>query len=167
MNNLARIVAAAACCLSLQALAVDAPAAAPAAAPAPAAAAPEMTCGQMMAAKAELPAKLAEMITAMNAGMEMHMKALGKDGKAEKAGMMKLVKDHKAMIAAASKTSKDMAAMKDLKACKHDPKVMSDPKMMDGMTKQIALEKELASMMMKDAEAGEKMMADMKAKAAN
>ena len=125
-----------------------------------------MTCGQVMAAKAAMPAKLAEMLTAINDNTAMHAKWAGTKDKAAKGehdAMMKVVKDHKAMIAAANKTSKDMAAMKDMPPCKHDMKTM-DPKMMDGMTKALALQKEFAAMLIKDAEMSEKMMADMQAK---
>ena len=145
-------------------MAAPAKTAAPAAAPAPAMAeaGPKMSCGQMMEAKSALPAKMSEMLTSVADGLEMHAKwaSSTKPGKAEHDTLMKLSKDHRQMAASMKKTSEEMVKAKTLASVQHDMTKM-DPKMGEVMGKQIALEREMASMMMKDADESEKMMQAM------
>ncbi len=140
--------------------------------PAPAAAAaamPEhMTCGQMMAAESAMPAKMNELMTAIADGMEMHAKWSGtanKVAKGEHDAMMKIAKDHRQMGAMMKSTSEEMMKQKNLASAPHDMKAM-DPKMGETMTKQVTLEREMATMMMKDADETEKAV-QMMAKAPN
>ena len=133
-----------------------------------AAAAPAMkSCGQMMKEAAALPTKFAELMTAIADGQNGHIAMLtGKDAAstAEAAALKKVAQDHRDLAAAAKKAAADMEAMGTLAPVPNEAK--PDAKGIEGMTKQIALEKEMANMMLKHAEEGEKMMAAMKAGAA-
>jgi hypothetical protein len=129
-----------------------------------AAAAPaKPSCGQMMKETAALPRKFAEFMNALAEGANAHAAMLtGKDAAsvAEAAAMKKVAADHKALADAATKTANDMEAMGTLAAVPNEPK--PDAKAMEMMTRNNALEKEMANMMLKHAEDMEKKMAEMK-----
>src|SRR5215831_3810864 len=159
-----------ACCITLVARAqkADTPAAkAPAAAAAPPAAAAEpgkMECGKMIAEKAVFPAKLAELHTVIAENMDAHIKWMSankdKESKAEVAGMKKLVKPVRDIAAAMKKQAGEMEKARDWPMAPHDMKTFP-ASAHEGMTKQIALEKELAAMFTKDVAEMEKMMKQM------
>lgn len=147
---------------------------APAAPAAPAAAAPttatepgsNMTCGQWAASKAPLPAKLGELMTAIADNLEFHAKWTGTKDKAAKAEhdmLMKMAKDHRAIGKMSTDISNGMTKAKDMAQATHDPKTMDGAKMAEMQLKQIKLQREMAQMMMKDADEAEKMLSSMKA----
>ncbi len=131
------------------------------------AAAPAMpACGPMMKSLAALPAKFAELMTAVADGQAAHAAMLtGKDAAsvAEAATMKKLSQDHRDLAAAAKKASTDMDAAGSLAPVANEPK--PDAKGIEHMQKSASLEKEFAAMMVKHAEDTEKMIAQMKATA--
>jgi hypothetical protein len=165
------------------ALAADKPAAAPAAA-APAAkpaAAPAMAPGAKAApaaaaeAKGEdypammrnlvpLPTKFSELMTSVAANMDAQAAALAtskdKACKAEAASMKKLAKDHQTVAAQMKKIAADMEAAGKLTPGVHDMS-KPDPKMGEMMMKQTALEREMAAMMVKNADETDKMLKEM------
>jgi hypothetical protein len=130
----------------------------------------EMSCGEMMAAKAALPKKLAELMAVAFEGLDAHVKLLAAakgDAKAqaEAKALAKVAKGHKAMGDAATKVAADMEAMKELPSSPEVEKTADMAKMMEGMQKQIALMKELGKMMTDEAKKGEQMMKAAKAAA--
>jgi hypothetical protein len=129
----------------------------------------EENCGAMMKQTAALPKKFAELMTAVTDGMTAHANwaAMNKDPKsqAEAAAMKKIADDHRALAAAATKAASDMEAAGTLQPAPHDRSKMDPKAMADQMTKQIALEREMANMMLKHADEGEKMMKEMTAAA--
>jgi hypothetical protein len=102
-------------------------------------------------------------MTAVSDGANGHAAMLtGKDAAsvAVAAALKKVAADHKAMADAATKAASDMEAMGTLAPVANEAK--PDAKAMEAMTKQIALEKEFANMVLKHAEESEKHMAEMK-----
>lgn len=157
----------AACTFSLSAFAGEPMKADPAKAePAKAEAAkPEMSCMQVMAAKMPMVEKFGALMAAHAESMEMHAKWVGtkdKAAKAESAMLKKMAKYHRDMAALAQKIHADMAKGKDMAMAPHDPKTM-DPKAGEVMAKSLAVQKEFISLMQKDVEMMEKMMAAPKA----
>ena len=124
----------------------------------------QMTCGQMMASKAVMPQKMSELLTNVADNLEAHAKWVGtkdKAAKAENDQLIKVAKEHRAIAASMKKTAETMQKGKDLAQAPHDMKTM-DPKMAEGMTRQIALEREMASLLQKDADDAEKHLSSMK-----
>jgi hypothetical protein len=126
----------------------------------------EMTCGQMMARKAELPTKLSELITTVADNVEAHAKWMSaskdKAAKKEHDALMKVAKDHRQLAKQLTTTATTMTAQKDLPGTPHDPKTMDVAKMTELTTKQIKLSREMATLLNKDADEAEKMLTQMK-----
>ena len=121
------------------------------------------SCGVMMKNLAPIPAKFAELMTAVAEGQTAHVAMLtGKDAAtvAEAAEMKKIAQDHRDMGAAAKKASTEMESAGSLAQVPNEPK--PDAKGMEHMLKTAALEKEVAAMMVKHAEETEKMVQQMK-----
>ena|SRR5688572_11080530 len=129
----------------------------------------EENCGAMMKSLVPLPTKFAELMTAVADGQTAHANWVGmsKDPKAtaEATAVKKIADDHRALAAAAKKTAADMEAASTLQPVAHDKTKMDPKAMQDSMTKQIALEREMANMMLKHADESEKMMKEMHAAA--
>jgi hypothetical protein len=156
--------------IATTAFAQDKKAMPPASSPAPAAPAAaepgtKMTCGQMMASKAALPSKMAELMTAVADSVEAHAKWTGtkdKMAKAEHDMLMKVAKDHRAVAKQYTAIAATMTKAKDLQQAPHDPKTADMAKMAELTQKQITLAREMAALMTKDADESEKMLASMK-----
>jgi hypothetical protein len=130
-------------------------------------AAPQPSCGAMMKSLAPLPAKFSELMTAIADGQAGHAAMLtGKDAAtvAEATELKKIMQDHRDMAAMAKKTATEMEAAGSLAPAPNEPK--PDAKALDHMMKTVALEKEMAAMMVKDAEETEKRIEKMKGGAA-
>lgn len=130
----------------------------------------KMSCGQMMATRAAQPKKLAELMTIAVEGTEAHAKVLlavkgDAKAQAEAKALGKVAKGYKALGAAAAKLAADMEAMKDLESSPEAEKTGDMAKMMEMMTKQIVIMKELGKLMTDDAKKGEQMMKAAKAAA--
>jgi hypothetical protein len=129
-------------------------AAAPAATPAtPPAAAP--SCGQMIASKAVLPAKMAELMTAVAETMDAHAALMiagkTKEGAKEAKGLKKIAADHRALAKAMAKAQASMEAAAKWPNAPHDmATMMGDAKLMASMQKMLAAEKEMVALMQKD-----------------
>jgi hypothetical protein len=121
-------------------------------------------CGAMMKDTAKLPAKFAELMTAIADGQTAHANwvGMGKDAasQAEAAAIKKIAQDHRDLAAAAKKAAADMEAAATLTPAPHDPAKMDQKAMQEQMTKNLALEREMANMMLKHADESEKMMKD-------
>jgi hypothetical protein len=121
-------------------------------------------CGAMMASVMPLPTKFSELMTAVADGMDGHAAWVGaskdKSAKAEAAAMKKLAKDHRAVAAQMKKIIADMEAASKLGTVPHDMS-KADPKMGEGMSKQVTLEREMAALMIKHADETDKMLKEM------
>lgn len=115
----------------------------------------EKTCGQWMSEKAELPSKMGELMGAVAEGTEAHAKWVGtskdKAARAESAMMMKMAKDQRTMATMSTKMAEQMMKAKDMASVPHDMSKM-DPKVTEIMTRMAKLDREMAALLMKDAE---------------
>ncbi|MGQ0506009.1 MAG: hypothetical protein ACT4TC_11905 [Myxococcaceae bacterium] len=127
----------------------------------------EITCGQWMASKAPLPAKLGELMASIADNMDSHAKwtsaSKDKNAKKEVEIVSKVAKTHRDLGTNYTRLSEEMTKHKDLPAVQHDPKAMDMAKMTEGMTKQIKLQREMAQMIIKDADEAEAHLNQMKA----
>jgi hypothetical protein len=134
-------------------LAIAAYAAAPAA-KAPAAMAMP-SCGQMTASKAVLPAKMAELTTAVADMYDAHAAFMAtdksKEAMAEVEGLKKLALQHRELAAMFTKTSESMKGAAAWPVVAHDhTKMMADKKLMESMGKMLTTHKEMAALMQKE-----------------
>jgi hypothetical protein len=124
-------------------------------------------CGAMLKSLEPLPTKFAELMTAVATNLDAHvaMLATSKDpsAQAEAAMFKKLADDHRALSAAASKAAADMDAGSKLAPAPHDMSKMDPAAMSAAMLKEATLSREMAALMVKDAEQTEKMVQTMKA----
>ena len=130
---------------------------------APASAYAEKTCGQMIAEKAVLPAKMAEVMQAVTDMMDAHAKYMltnkDKDSKKEAAALQKLAKEHKALSASFKKTADGMKKLADLPGAPHDMgKMMADPAIQASMKAMLQTHKDMAALLQKEVTEMEGMM---------
>ncbi len=114
----------------------------------------DITCGQMIASKAPMPAKMGEMMEHFGMYAQGHAKTVDKKdktGKAEIALMTRMAKDHLALAKSLKAMAAAMEKGKDIPHPAHDEKAMMDPALMEHMKMGVAAQKELANMMLEDA----------------
>ncbi len=122
----------------------------------------DKTCGQMMAEKAVLPAKMAEVMTAVVGMLDAHAKFMldgkTKEGKKEATALQALAKHHKGLATAFTKTSEAMKKMAEVPGAPHDMgKMMADPAIGASMKEMVRTHKEMIALLQKevaDMEAG-------------
>lgn len=121
-------------------------------------------CAAMVRGLIPLPTKFGELMTTVADGMDGHAAWVGaskdKAAKAEAASMKKLGKDHRDVATLMKKIVADMEAGGKLSPAPHDMS-KADPKMGEGMMKQAALEREMAALMIKNADETDKMLKEM------
>ena len=106
----------------------------------------QQTCGKGLAENSALPAKLADVLSAMAGNLDMHMKALDlKDpnSQAEYEAYEKLLKEIRQIAAQLSVTASEMAGYRDLSMGRHDPKAMTHPRAMEAFEKFVQSKQEL------------------------
>jgi|GEM_PF-1846803 hypothetical protein len=119
----------------------------------------KMSCGQMIAGMAGIPAKLSEGASSVADMLDAHAAVMGKEKEAaaEAKGLRALAKTHKQIAASLTKASEEMKKAASWPAAPHDmAKMKSDPKLAAASQKVIDVHKEIIAMM-------QKMVADMEA----
>lgn len=122
-----------------------------------AAAAADKTCGQMMSEKAVLPAKMAELVTAVATMADAHANFMltsepkSKEAAAEAEGMKKLAQMHRDSAVAFTKIAESLKAAAAWPAAPHDmKKMMADPKIQESMKLMLSTHKEMAALLQKE-----------------
>jgi hypothetical protein len=125
----------------------------------------EENCGAMIKGMVPLPTKFAELMTAVADTQAQHASwvGMGKDpaSQAEATAMRKLAEDHRTMATDAKKVATDMEAASTMRPAPHDRAKMDQKAMTEAMSRQIRLEREMASLMMKDADETERRLTEM------
>ena len=107
------------------------------------------TCGQGLAANADLPARLGELLATRADVLERHMRALDPADPAARPELdayAALAGAHRAIAAQLSQLADQMASYKGLPMAAHDMQVMTDPRgQAEAFQRFIALERELVS----------------------
>jgi hypothetical protein len=123
----------------------------------------EMTCGQEIAADAEVPEKLAKLIHHVASNMAAHADWVGADGrgKQEHDSLMAVAREYEAMADAAGRAAVAMQAMKDMPAAPHDPARLDRASQIRWMRAKINMQVEFAQMLTRHAEISRRVLAEM------
>ncbi len=109
------------------------------------------TCGQGLAANADLPAKLGELMAAQAEVLERHTGALDTsdpNAKREVDAYTSLVLGHRNVAGALRNLAQEMRSYRDLPMGRHDWAVMADPKgQMEPFRRFVAAERDLVALL--------------------
>jgi hypothetical protein len=109
------------------------------------------TCGRGLAANADLPARLADLMAARAEVLERHMGALDPadpNARTESAAYAALARAHRDIAGQLDGLARQMADCRDLPMGRHDPAVMTDPNgQMAAFKRFVALERELLGLL--------------------
>jgi hypothetical protein len=110
----------------------------------------QQTCGKGLAENSVLPAKLAELISAMAGNLEAHRQALDltdQYSQAEYDAYEKLLKELRQTAAQLSVTADEMAGYRDLPMGHHDEKAMMHPRVREAFEQFIQHKQELLELL--------------------
>src|SRR5260221_75042 len=121
----------------------------------------EITCGQEMAADAEVPEKLARLMSHVSSNMEVHAKWVGEgpSGGRERDSLMVVAREYQAIADAAIRAASAMKAMRDIPAAPHDPSRLDRGRQALWMRAKIEMQTELAQLLIEHGEASKKVLA--------
>lgn len=126
----------------------------------------EATCGQELAADAEVPDKLGALMSHVGANMEAHARWVGASagGAREQKALRAVAREYKAMADAAARASAAMKAMKAIPPVAHDPARLDRGAQIAWMRKKIAMQVEFANLLTTHAETSMKVLAALEGK---
>jgi len=130
---------------------------------APAAAA-EQTCGQELAASAEVPQKWGALMEHVAGNMEWHAGWVGTGSPAAKRehdALLRVATDYRAMAAAAARAATAMTGMKDLEPVPHDRSKLDRAAQARWMRAKIKMQREFAALLVQHAEDSDKALAEL------
>jgi hypothetical protein len=122
------------------------------------------TCGQGLAERSALPAKLGEVAASLADNLEVHTKALDlgdENAKQEHAVYLRLVQQHRAIAAQLEAVAEEMAGYLDLPMGKHDPEAMSSPRVVTTFKSYAEVERELLGLLQEQVEQDQHILASM------
>lgn len=123
------------------------------------------TCGQGLAERSALPAKLGELAASLADNLEAHTKALDlsdENGRKELGVYQNLVRDHRAIAAQLEAIDEEMAGYRDLPMGKHDPEAMSSTEVVAAFERYVKVEQELVSLLQEQLEEDQAIFAGMR-----
>jgi hypothetical protein len=123
----------------------------------------EQTCGQEMAASAEVPRKWQELMNHVATNMEWHATWVGADSPAAKNehdALLRVAAEYRAMANSAGRAASAMAAMNDLAPARHDPSKVDRGNQTRWMRTKIKMQRDFASLLSRHAEDSEKALAE-------
>jgi short-subunit dehydrogenase involved in D-alanine esterification of teichoic acids len=127
------------------------------------------TCGQGLAERSALPAKLGELAASLADNLEVHTRALDlseQNAKEELAVYQKLVQQHRAIAAQLETVGEDMAGYHDLPMAKHDLEAMSSNAVVTAFDRYVKVEQELLGLLERRVEEDQAMLVEMRRAAA-
>jgi hypothetical protein len=122
------------------------------------------TCGQGLAERSTLPAKLGELAASMAHNLEVHTGALDlseENARKEHAVYQRLAQEHHAIAAQLRAAGKEMADQHDLPMGKHDQEAMSSPSVIEAFETFVTAEQELLALLQKQVEQDQSMLVQM------
>jgi hypothetical protein len=122
------------------------------------------TCGQGLAQRSALPAKLGELTASLADNLEVHTKALDlgdESATQEHAVYLRLVQQHRAIAAQLEAVAEEMAGYHDLPMGKHDPEAMSSPRVVTTFKSYAEVERELLGLLQEQVEQDQHILAGM------
>jgi hypothetical protein len=127
------------------------------------------TCGQEMAASAEVPQRWQELMNHVAANMEWHATWAGIDSAAAKRehdALLRVAGEYRAMAASAGRAATAMKAMRDLAPTPHDSSKVDLEGQARWMRAKIKMQRQFATLLTRHAEDSEKALAEMEARPA-
>jgi hypothetical protein len=122
-------------------------------------------CAAMIRSKAEIPKKMSELLTQVADNFEAHAKAMmtnkDKASKQEVSYLMKLAKQQREVALSIHKVATEMASAR-FEPAPHSAAMMDSSQMKEALSRQAMLEKQVASLLSKDAAGIQKMTASSK-----
>jgi hypothetical protein len=110
----------------------------------------EQTCGKGMAQNSVVPAALAEVTSRLAGNLEVHMRALDRDGPAaaqEHAAYERVARGLRGAAADLRAASEEMAAARDLPMGRHDMDAMTSPDVLEAFERSVAAEDALHALL--------------------
>ena len=110
------------------------------------------TCGQGLAERSALPAKLADLIAALTENLELHMTTLDLSDQrslAECEAYASLVGQHRTIASELEAAASQMAGYRDMAMGKHDMAAMGDPQIRETFERFVRVEQDLLTLLEK------------------
>jgi hypothetical protein len=122
----------------------------------------QQTCGKGLAENAKLPAKLADVISALTANLELHMPTLDQsdpNSRREYEAYAHLARAFRRIASDLATTSREMEGYRDLPMGRHDEHALADPRLWLAFEKLVGQERELRDLLEKRLVGHEAMLA--------
>jgi hypothetical protein len=123
------------------------------------------TCGQGLAARSALQAKLGELAASLADNLEVHTRALDpsdQNARGELAVYQGLVQEHRAIAAQLATVSEEMASSRDLPMAEHDLEAMSSTGVVTAFERYTKVEQEVVTLLQEQVEADRAILAEMR-----
>jgi hypothetical protein len=123
------------------------------------------TCGQGLADRSELPAKLAELESALADVLKVHTKTLDledESARLEHAAYERLIEEHRATAASLRATSEEMAGYRDLPMARHDATALSSPEATEAFERFVRVEQDLLALLQRRTEQDRSLLDEMR-----
>ena len=124
----------------------------------------EQTCGEEMAASAEVPQKWQALMSHVATNMEWHAGWVGVDSPAAKRehdALMQVAAAYRAMADGAARAAAAMAAMKELEGAPHDPARIDRAGQARWMRAKIEMQRDFARLLLRHADESDAALAEM------
>ncbi len=122
----------------------------------------ESSCGQEMAASADVPRKWGDLMTHVATNMEAHANWVGtgsKPAQKEHDALLRIAREYRAMAAAGARAATAMEAMKSLEPAPHDPRKMDRAAQARWMRAKIQMQRDFAALISRHADDSERALA--------
>lgn len=120
------------------------------------------TCGKGLAEHSAIPAKLAELISALAENLEAHQPTLDltdERSRQELDAYVTLAREHRAIAARLREVADRMSGYRDLPMGRHDEHALGSPSVIDAFVTFVRVERELLALLRASAERHEAMLA--------
>jgi hypothetical protein len=123
------------------------------------------TCGQGLAERSALPAKVGELAASVADNLDAHTRALDpsdRDAENELAAYQNLAEEHRAVAAQLEAIGEEMAGYRDLPMGTHDPEVMTSTDVVAAFERYVKVEQELVTLLQERLEADRAIVAELR-----
>ena len=122
------------------------------------------SCGQGLAAHSAVPTLLADLMDAVGANLELHMRSLGDDvdARREHEAYARLVKQHRQVAAALRAIGAEMASHRDLPMGGHDLTVLASPQAAAAFEGYVGAKRRLEALLHTSGDADDEMLTMMR-----
>ena len=119
------------------------------------------TCGRGLAEHAAVPAKIAELISALVANLELHRHTLDltdRNARLENNAYTLLATQFTSIANDLRETAQQMAGYGDLPAATHNPQKLAEPRILNHLATFVKIERELVSLLQRSIARDERML---------